>query len=73
MSSADPRDLAFSMIVLYGKKRAFALADLYASDCSLNADLHGHSRWALASVVIGDLIEAEQRLSVLRKQARKVR
>jgi hypothetical protein len=73
MSSADPRDLAFSMIVLYGKKRAFALADRYASDCSLNADLHGHSRWALASAVIGDLIEAEQRLSVLRKQARTFR
>ena len=49
MNSADPHDLAFSMIVLYGKKRAFALADRYASDCSLNADLQGHSRWALAS------------------------
>jgi hypothetical protein len=66
MNLADPRDLAFSMIHLYGKKQAFTLADRYAADCSSNADLHGHSRWTLAASVIGDLIEAEHRLGNLR-------
>jgi hypothetical protein len=66
MISACPHDLAFSMIHLYGKKRAFTLAGSYASDCSSNADHHGHNRWTLAASVIGNLIEAEQRLAMLR-------
>jgi hypothetical protein len=66
MISAEPQDLAFSMIHLYGKKRALTLADRYAADCSMNADHHGHNRWARAASMIGNLIAAEERLAMLR-------
>jgi hypothetical protein len=69
MISADSHELAHSMIHLYGMKRAFSLADRYARDCSSNADPHGHNKWALATAVIGELIEADQRLDARRSKA----
>ena len=65
MISADPHDLAHSMIHLYGMKRAFSLADRYARDWSSNAGPQGHNKWELAAAVIGSLIQAERRLAGL--------
>jgi len=61
MSSTDPRELAASMIRLYGKVKAHSLADRYASACTANNDAAGHSKWASVAASIGEIIEQERR------------
>ena len=63
MTSADPRELAFSMIRFYGTASAFTLAERYAIRSTAIGDPHGHGKWANAAKVIRELIETEQRLN----------
>ena len=60
MSSSEDRELADSMIRLYGKTKAFSLAGRYAADCTANNDDKGHVKWAAAAARIAELIELDQ-------------
>jgi 2-methylcitrate dehydratase PrpD len=63
MPANESRELAESMIRLYGKAKAYNLADRYAKDCTNNGDHHGHARWAGAAAVIGELIDLDERFA----------
>jgi hypothetical protein len=63
----ETRQLVDSMLRLYGKAKAFTLADRYAHDCTVNGDHHGHEKWAAAAAVIGDLIDQDQRFGKQRE------
>jgi len=67
MDSTNAKDLAASMIRMYGKATAFSLADRYATECSTNGDSSGHSSWAAAAAVIGELLELEHKFGRQRK------
>jgi hypothetical protein len=67
MDSNETRQLVDSMLRLYGAKAAFKLTDKYARDCTNNGDHHGHTKWAAAAAVIGDLIDQEQRFGKRRE------
>jgi hypothetical protein len=62
MTAAEPHDLASSMLRMYGKAKAFALADRYAQDCIAHSDQDGHKKWASSTAVIGMVIEVDSRL-----------
>jgi hypothetical protein len=67
MDSTNAKDLAASMMRMYGKAAAFTLADRYAAECTANGDSHGHGSWATAAAVIGELIELERKFGRKRK------
>jgi hypothetical protein len=60
MSSSEDRELADSMIRLYGKAKAFSLAERYAADCTANNDHKGHVKWASVAARVSELIELDQ-------------
>jgi hypothetical protein len=62
MATTEPHELASSMMRMYGKSKALALADRYARDCTDHSDYDGHDRWASTTAVIGMVIEIDSRL-----------
>jgi hypothetical protein len=63
MTSIEARDLANSMVRMYGATAAFNLASRYAHECTDNGDTSGHNRWAAVAAVIGEAIEQRNRFS----------
>jgi hypothetical protein len=61
MNLSETRALVDSMIRMYGLAKAFSLADKYAAACTSNNDAAGHSKWATAAAVIGELMDQQQR------------
>jgi hypothetical protein len=57
----EGRNLAESMVRMYGLAKALALADRYAADCTASGDTSGHARWAAAALVIGERLEMTAR------------
>lgn len=62
MESTEDRELADSMIRLYGKTKAFSLAGRYAAECTANSDDKGHIKWAGTAARIAELIELDQQV-----------
>jgi hypothetical protein len=63
MNSNEARDLANSMVRMYGATTAFNLASRYAHECTDNGDTSGYDRWAAAAALIGEAIEQQKRFS----------
>jgi hypothetical protein len=58
MSTNEGRDLAGSMMRMYGPATAYSLADRYATECTASGDVDGHARWAAAALVIGERLDS---------------
>lgn len=63
MTAAENIALADSMIRMYGLSKAFTMAGRYASDCTANGDIDGHSKWATAAARIAAVMELEQKFA----------
>jgi hypothetical protein len=57
MSTNEGRNLAESMIRMYGPAKAADLVDRYAAESTASGDVAGHARWAAAALVIGETME----------------
>ena len=59
MSNNEGRNLAESMIRMYGPAKAADLVNRYATKSTASGDVAGHARWAAAALVIGEIIERD--------------
>ena len=60
MGSIDARSLAESMVRMYGKTTALAVASRYAAASSATNDIDGRERWSSVVSLIAELIEEKK-------------